>query len=63
MPGKWRMSNNKYLAGPKSPLGRIVQESVDGVTVIFEALDILAWCVAQGVNVQIVKQHDKEGQI
>jgi hypothetical protein len=55
MPGKWGKSNRKYLAGPRSPQGQIVQETTNGLTVIFEATDILAWCVAQGVDVQIVK--------
>jgi hypothetical protein len=56
MPGEWGMSNKKYLAGPKSPQGQIVQESYDKkLTVIFDAMDVLAWCVAKGANVEIVE--------
>lgn len=56
MPGKWGGRRKKYLAGPKSPQGEIVKESHNGVTVIFEATDVLAWCVSQGVDVQIITQ-------
>jgi len=62
MPGKWDTSNKKYLNGPRSPQGQIVQEDYEGVTVIFSAIDILAWCVAKGVNVQIVTQPNKRMQ-
>ncbi len=61
MPGKWGLSNNKYLAGPISPQGRIVQETYDGnITVIFKATDILAWCIHQGADVLIVKNKKAE---
>lgn len=56
MPGKWGTSKLKYLDGPKSPQGNIVKEDYEGVYVIFEAIDILAYCVAKGAPVEIVKQ-------
>lgn len=46
MPGKWGKSNHRHLAGPNSPKGEIVQSFVDTVVVRFDAVDVLAWCVA-----------------
>lgn len=50
LPGKWGKSRRKYLAGPKSPQGDIVQEQIDGVIVIFDAMDVLIWCAKKGAN-------------
>lgn len=55
MSGKWGASKRRYLAGPKSPQGDVIQEKPGSVMVLFSALDLLAWCVANGVDVQIVK--------
>lgn len=58
IPGeKWGLSNNWYLAGPKSPQGRIVRETHEGIIVIFDSLGILAYCVEKGVNVEIIRNN------
>ena len=46
LPGKWGKSNHRYLAGENSPKGQIVQAFVGKVVVCFDAVDVLAWCVA-----------------
>jgi hypothetical protein len=56
LPGKWDASKFKYLDGPKSPQGNIVKEDYEGVYVIFDAVDILAWCVANGAPVTIERK-------
>lgn len=48
MPGKWGRNDYRYLSGRKSPKGKIIQSFVGGVIVHFDAIDILAWCVANG---------------
>jgi len=46
LPGKWGKSDYRHLAGANSPKGEIVQASVGTVVVCFDAVDVLAWCVA-----------------
>lgn len=53
MPGKWGTSNLKYLDGPESPQGNIAKEDHEGVYVVFEAIDILAYCVAKGAPIEL----------
>lgn len=62
MPGAWRRSNKKKLVpNGKSPIGDIVQETSDGVWVIFDATDVLAWCIASSGGQIQVKQDGKVG--
>lgn len=56
MPGRWGISRKKYLAGPKSPQGDIVKEDHEGVYVVFDAMDILIWCAANGAPIVIERQ-------
>ena len=55
-PGKWGSSNKRRLAGPNSPQGVIVREEKDGIVVLFEAIDVLAYCVSKGVEVHIIER-------
>lgn len=41
------------LTGPESPQGEIVEENTGGVKAIFNAIDVLAWCVAHGAKVDV----------
>lgn len=53
MPGVWRKSNKKRLMPKgKCPIGSIVQETNNGLTVLFDAVDILAFCIANGVEIK-----------
>ncbi len=51
MPGEWGKRDTRRLAGVKSPLGTIVQSFAGSITVQFDAIDILAYCVANGVQI------------
>ena len=46
----------RYLAGQKSPRGQIVGDAADsdGVIVMFDPMDVLAWCCCNGATVTIV---------
>ena len=44
-PGRGRRMR---LAGPRSPLGEILNWTERGTICLFKALDVLAWCCAQG---------------
>ena len=46
MPGEWGKSIEVQLAGKNSPTGTIVQSFHGGVTALFDAVDILAYCEA-----------------
>lgn len=47
MPGKWGKSGFHNLAGPNSPQGEIVAAEDESIIVYFEAVDVLAWCIAK----------------
>lgn len=54
MPGQWRKTNKKRMFPKgKCPVGDIVQETDAGLTVLFNAVDVLAFCVANGVKIQV----------
>lgn len=58
MTGEWGTTNQKYLNGANSPMGNIVKEDEDGVYVIFDAIDVLAYCTAKGVvNIDIRRKY------
>lgn len=46
MPGKWGKKNEVKLYGKNSPTGTIVQSFEGGITVHFNAIDVLAYCAA-----------------
>lgn len=48
IPGVWRKSNKRRLCNG-GPVGDIVEETTNGLTVIFDAVDVLAFCAAKGV--------------
>jgi hypothetical protein len=48
IPGRWGKSNKKRLA-KGSPVGDIVQETQAGLTVIFNAKEILEWLKGLGI--------------
>lgn len=48
MKGRWGKRNHRRLTGAKSPLGEIVQENLRGILVIFDAVEVLDFCKANG---------------
>ena len=62
MPGKWGKSDYRYLNGQKSPKGKIVQAFVGEVMVCFDAVDILAYCVANSDGQIKVAENQESGE-
>ena len=53
LPGKWGASDKHPIVPGSQCVGDIVQEFSNEVTVIFDAIDLLAWCVANGAMVDV----------
>lgn len=49
---KWTKSGKHKIGGENSPQGDIVNEDEYGIYVIFDAIDVLAWAVANGAQNQ-----------
>jgi len=50
----WSKSKrHRYLAGSKSSKGEIVGGSIEGHVVAFNAIDVLAFCVANGAKINV----------
>lgn len=63
MPGRWGEANYRHLAGTNSPKGEVVQENKDGIIVRFDPVDVLAFCVANGAQVNIVSIADEDNNV
>lgn len=47
---------HRYMCGKNSPKGEIVADTRHGRTLVaFNAIDVLAWCCANGVDYEIIK--------
>jgi len=47
---------HKYLSGRNSPKGEILATEKDQLTVMFDAWDILAYCLANGVEYSLIEK-------
>lgn len=64
MPGQWGKSNKKRLVSKgKCPVGYIINEDETGLWVHFDALDVLAYCVANGVREVTITAGSQEAEI
>jgi hypothetical protein len=54
MPHRKKWAGTRYLAGRNSPKGTYLDYCDEGEIINFEALDILAWCVAKGAKGTVV---------
>lgn len=59
MPGRWGTSSIHNLSGPNSPQGEIVNAEGGNITVYFEAIDVLAWCIAKSGGAIKLKPLDR----
>lgn len=61
MKAKRPAGNTRHFAGKNSPVGTIVQTGQTHDTVMFDAMDLLAWCAANGAQVDIVVTEQPAG--
>jgi hypothetical protein len=54
MPHRNYHADTRYLAGKNSPKGNYLSHCKEGEIITFNAIDVLAWCVAKGATVNIV---------
>jgi hypothetical protein len=50
MPHRKKWAETRYLAGRNSPKGTYLDYCKDGEIINFDAIDMLAWCVANGAT-------------
>lgn len=56
-----KQPESTFLAGRKSPKGKVLGFHSKGLLVVnFNAIDVLAWCVAHGADVEIRNQHGEK---
>lgn len=60
MPYSKRTHRYRYLAGRKSPRGRVLGDGNTGEIVNFDALDVFAWCAANGAHVAAYDSNGNE---
>ena len=53
LPKRQKVREKRFLAGHNSPLGDLLAVEKDYEVISFVALDVLAWCVAHGAEIQI----------
>lgn len=62
---KRKSDRRRLIPEGHCPIGKVIEWRVDGDVVAFDAVDLLAWCIARsnGVETQIWKEDDgKEAQ-
>lgn len=57
---RWGKKKKIRLAGGNSPLGEIVQETHEGVTALFDAAEILAYCAGNGIYTDLSRMDDND---